>query len=199
MKILDKKSDSLSMWKQFQNRYPLIAQFLVFFALSNGVTILQIVLMPFLNAVFARTSLVTIAVRLFPIGYNLDGSQYYIFNYASGPVLEDGTGGGLAYFLAVQFSLGIAQVLNFFLQKNITFRYKGSVFKAAFWYFFAYVLITFAAAALQGMYKIPLYHFCMEHLGNRGQTIADMLSMMINCVISFWIFFPIFKIIFKTK
>ncbi|MDR2630954.1 MAG: hypothetical protein LBC60_08540 [Spirochaetaceae bacterium] len=68
------------------------------------------------------------------MGQNLDGSPYYIFNYIAGPVAADGTVGGLAYFLAVQITLAIAQVINFFTQHSITFKSNGSIGKAAFWY-----------------------------------------------------------------
>jgi len=32
-----------------------------------------------------------------------------------------------------------------------------------------------------------------------GMTAADIITMLINSVISFWVFFPIMKIIFKQK
>lgn len=34
-------------------------------------------------------------------------------------------------------------------------------------------------------------------LGATGETIADVITMIINSALSFWVFFPIFKIIFK--
>ena len=36
------------------------------------------------------------------------------------------------------------------------------------------------------------------NLGAGGETIADVITMLINSAISFWVFFPIFKIIFKN-
>ncbi|MFV0534026.1 MAG: hypothetical protein ACK5MR_10275, partial [Cumulibacter sp.] len=70
---------------------------------------------------------------------------------------------------------------------------------AAAWYFLAYVIITFVAAAAQGFYKEPVYSFFMDTLdwGSTGETVADVTTMVINAAISFWVFFPIFKIIFK--
>lgn len=32
-----------------------------------------------------------------------------------------------------------------------------------------------------------------------GATVADVVSMLINCAISFWVFYPIMKLIFKQK
>lgn len=196
-----KKPDGFkAVWSRFQCEHPTLAQFIVFFILSNGVTILQMVLMPMLKSTFAGTALVNIPFKVLPVGHNLDGSQYYIFNYADGPVAADGTGGGLAYFLAVQITMGIAQIVNFFLQRNVTFKSNSSIAKAAFWYVLAYIVITVLAGALQGLYKAPIYAFLMRVLGNGlGETLADFITMIINCAISFWVFFPIFKIIFIQK
>ncbi len=187
------------MWVRFKEKHPTLAQFLVFFVLSNGITVLQLLLMPILKSIFMGTALVDIPVQIFPVGRNLDGSQYFIFNYAAGPIDAAGLGGGLAYFLAVQITLAVAQSINFFLQRNVTFKSDGSIAKAAFWYVLAYIVITLAAGALQGVYKAPIYAFFMKNMGGAGQTLADIITMVINSAISFWVFFPIFKDIFKEK
>lgn len=186
-------------WICFKDNHPIIAQFMVFFIFSNGITLFQLALMPILRGVFASTALTNIPFQIFPVGQNLDGSQYYIFNYTSGPVAADGTGGGLAYFLSVQITIAIAQVINFFTQRNITFKSNGSIGRAAFWYILAYIIITLAAGALQGLYKAPIYHFLMDSIGDTGETIADVITMIINSAISFWVFFPIFRVIFKNE
>lgn len=184
-------------WSAFADKHPAGAQFVVFFLLSNGVTALQLALMPLIKWVFGMTALVDTAFRIWPVGSNVDGSQYYVFDYAAG-ALPDG-GGGLAYFLAVQITLLIAQVINFFLQRNITFRSNSSVAKAALWYAIAYVVITLIAAAAQGLYKAPIYELFIETwgMGGTGETLADVVTMIINSAISFWVFFPIFRVIFK--
>lgn len=188
-----------NVWNRFKERHPTIAQFLVFFILSNGITVLQLVLMPILRGILAGTELTYTPFQAFPVGRNLDGSQYFIFNYAAGPVTADGTGGGLAYFLAVQITLAIAQVMNFFTQRKITFKSNSSISRAAFWYVLAYIVITLVAGALQGLYKAPIYRFFMGTMGSTGETLADVITMIINSAISFWVFFPIFKVIFKNK
>ncbi|MDR1271465.1 MAG: hypothetical protein LBK04_00475 [Clostridiales Family XIII bacterium] len=188
-----------TIWERFKSVHPGLAQFLVFFLLSNGVTVLQVVMMPVLKSLFGGTGLVNIAWQVLPVGHNTDGSVYYIFNYAAGAVRQDGTGGGLAYFLAVEITLAIAQVINFFAQRNITFKAKNSVAKAAFWYIVAYIAITLVAGALQGLYKAPIYAWLMGSAGSFGQTLADVVTMVINSAVSFWVFFPIFKLIFRDK
>lgn len=189
----------VGIWTRFQEKHPAIAQFLVFFIISNGVTVLQMILMPLIKYIFSFTSLISTNFQILPIGHNLDGSIYYVFDYASGAISEGG-GGGLAYFLAVEITLLVAQVINFFLQRKVTFKSDTNIGKAAFWYFIAWVIISIGAAALQGLYKTPIYDFFMNWLGKgTGMTVADLITMLINCVISFWVFFPIMKLIFKEK
>jgi putative flippase GtrA len=185
-------------WRSFAEKRPGIAQFLVFFVLSNGITVLQLVMMPAIKWVFGMTGLVDTAFQVWPIGSNPDGSQYFVFDYAAGALPAGG--GGLAYFLAVQITLLIAQVINFFAQRNITFKSNSSVGKAAAWYAIAYVVITLIAAAAQGLYKTPVYDLFIDTwgLGGTGETLADVVTMIINSAISFWVFFPIFKVIFKS-
>lgn len=194
-----KAAEKANVWGRFKAKYPGIAQFIVFFMISNGVTVLQMILMPLIKYIFSFTSLVSTNFQVLPIGHNLNGSTYFVFDYAAGGIASGG-GGGLAYFLAVEIALLIAQVINFFLQKNVTFKSETSVVKAAIWYFIAWVIISIGAAALQGVYKTPIYNFFMDMMGQKaGMTVADIITMLINCVISFWVFFPILKIIFKEK
>ncbi|BCN29198.1 hypothetical protein [Anaeromicropila herbilytica] len=186
-------------WNQFKENHPNMVQFIVFFVISNGVTVLQMVLMPLIKYIFGYTSLVSTNFQILPIGHNLDGSIYYIFDYAKGAI-GNGGGGGLAYFLAVEIALLIAQIINFFLQRKVTFKSETSISKAAFWYFISWVIISIGAAALQGLYKTPIYDYLMSSFGKSlGMTIADVVTMLINCIISFWVFYPVLKIIFKEK
>ncbi|OLS40948.1 hypothetical protein [Bacillus sp. MRMR6] len=190
----------LGFWNNYKAKHPSIAQFLVFFMLSNGITVLQLVLMPVFKSIFAKTALVTTSFQILQFGHNFDGSAYYVFDYAAGS-LGSGGGGGLAYFLAVQITIAIAQIINFFAQRSITFKSNSNIWTAAFWYFVAYIVITIGAAAAQGFYKAPIYNLLMNTwgMGSVGETTADVITMIINSAISFWVFFPIFKIIFKQE
>ncbi len=199
--VNNKEADGpLKLWSRFKTKHPTIVQFIVFFMLSNGVTVFQLLLMPLLKGLFDHTSLVDINFRVFQIGKNFNGSDYYVFDYAAG-FITSGGGGGLAYFLAVQITMGIAQVINFFAQRTITFKSSGSIRKAAFWYVAAYIVISIGAAALQGLYKAPIYQLFMINwkMGSMGEMLADIFTMIINCAVSFWVFFPIFKIIFRRE
>ncbi|MCR6097731.1 hypothetical protein HXA31_00210 [Salipaludibacillus agaradhaerens] len=201
-KVTTKKTHTgvLKFWTNYKEKHPNVAQFLVFFLLSNGVTVLQFILMPLFKSIFAQTALVDTSFRVLQFGQNFDGSPYYVFDYAAG-ALAAGGGGGLAYFLAVQITIAIAQIINFFAQRSITFKSNSNIWKAAFWYLIAYVIITIGAAAAQGFYKAPIYELLMNTwgMGSFGETVADVVTMTINSAIAFWVFFPIFKIIFKQE
>lgn len=197
---MNEQTGIISVWKRYKDKHPNIAQFLIFFLLSNGITVLQILIMPLFKWLFAKTTLVDTSFQILQLGTNFDGSLYFVFDYASG-ALSAGGGGGLAYFLAVQLSIGIAQVINFFAQRNITFKSNSNIWKSALWYVIAYIIISIGAAAAQGLYKAPIYNLLMNtwEMGSTGETTADIITMIINSAISFWVFFPIFKIIFKEK
>jgi len=190
----------VKLWNKFKTKHPNIAQFFVFFMLSNGVTVLQMILMPILKNIFATTELINRNFQIWSLGQNLDGSTYYMFDFEAGTIASGG-GGGLAFFLAVQITLLIAQIINFFAQRNITFKSDGNPWKAAFWYGVAYVAITVVASAARGLYTAPIYNLLMNTWGwgATGETIADFITMIIYSAISFWVFFPIFKLIFRQS
>jgi putative flippase GtrA len=194
-----KKGGLVGLWKSFEAKHPGVSQFLVFFMLSNGVTVLQMILLPALKWAFSYTALEATSFQALGVGTNLDGSPYFVFDYAAGALPAGG--GGLAYFLAVQITLAIAQIINFFAQRNITFKSTSNIWRSAFWYLVAYIVISIGAAALQGLYKAPVYNLLMNTwaLGAWGGTLADFITMFINSAISFWVFFPIFKVIFKNE
>lgn len=186
-------------WAAFEAARPTLAQLVLFVIMNVGVTVIQLVLMPVLKALLGTTSLVDTPFQALGISTSGGDGTFYIFDYAAGP-LPDG-GGGLAYFLAVQITLAIAQIINFFLQRNITFKSNSNPWWAALWYAIAYVIITFGAAALQSVYKAPVYELLITTwgLGASGEAIADVTTMLINALISCAVFFPIFKLIFRQE
>ena len=54
-------------WKNFETKHTTVAQFIVFFVLSNGITVLQLILMPAFKATFAHTSLVDTPFQFLPV------------------------------------------------------------------------------------------------------------------------------------
>lgn len=183
-------------WIEFQKKHPAIARFIIFNLVGGVVTLMQIILLPALKAIFAHTRLIDIAFQILPMG----AGNFYMFNYPAGAIAQGG-GGGLAYFLAVQITILVAQVVNFFLQRKVTFQSDASIGKTLFWYLIAYIAVTFLSAALQGVYREPLYHLLTTGWGwgRTGETVADILVVLINCLLQFVVFYPLFHILFKQK
>ncbi len=187
----------IDFWQKFKQHHPNIAQFLVFFMLSNGITILQISMMAILRPILSNTALINISFQWINIGVDETGAQYYAFNYPAGMASD---AGGLAYFLSYTITIAIAQVINFFAQRKITFKSNTNPWYAAMWYTIAFVAIIFVAAIAQGFYRAPIYDLMVSWFGSdAGFAVADVITMIINAAISFWIFFPIFKVIFRRK
>lgn len=64
-----------SKWRKFCDKYPQISEFLVFFIISNGVTVLQMILVPLIKYLFSFTDLVNTAFQVLPIGQNLEAAD----------------------------------------------------------------------------------------------------------------------------
>ena len=178
-----------NIWQKFKTKHPEISTFIVFFISSNFVTIVQMILQVALSAILLKTALVNINFQHLPVPGATNfvtGDQFYIFDFAAGEK------GGFAFFLATYITIAIAQVINFFLQRNMTFKSKSNPWIAAMWYFIAFVVITLVSSALLGLYQKPIFDF----FGSSFEWLANIIVVLINCSISFWVFYPIFKIIF---
>ena len=62
-------------WTRFRDKHPGTAQFLVFFMLSNGITVLQMIIMPVFKGLFGMTDLVNTTFQILPAGHNLTGAS----------------------------------------------------------------------------------------------------------------------------
>ena len=101
-------------WRRFAAKHRLIAQFVMFYAFSLFVTILQYVMLTFLpNLFYANTNWCDIPCQL--IHLTLGPVDTYVFDY---PVTGDATG-GMGYFAAFAITLFMAQCVNFPMQRNI--------------------------------------------------------------------------------
>ena len=182
---------------------------------GNIVTVIQFIILPLLQLIFKNTSLIHIDFRfLGPIGdantmTTLENGlkvfdPYYVFNFTAGPIgtsvertLNGISGhylsrGGLAYFLAMFITLVIAQVLTFIMQRKVAFKSSGNTTKAVIWFVIATLIITIGQNALYGLYQPWLY-------GTFGDAVGGVVASFIQALISFWVFYPIFKVIFKKQ
>ena len=185
-------------WNNFSTKHPKIAkslkQFLYFLVFSYGVTFWQYLVMLFLPHLLgiklASQEFIWPSVTLWTWS---DGTPA-VFGIFNEPVLyENGQviiGGGLGNFIAFEIAVFTAQVINFPLQRNITFKSKGNPFYQALWYFIGWVLISLFVNALWGFVNMFMIHW------NVIPALSNILKTMITGGLSFIIFFFIFKIIF---
>lgn len=198
-------------WSKFAHLHPegskLVYQIFYFIVFSEGVTIWQYLVMLFLPNAFglelAQTPFVWPEIALWDWG---DGSKmiFGIFNEpvrdATGAAITEASnfangviGGGLGNFIAFEIAVFTAQIINFPLQRNITFKSKGNVAWQAMWYFIGWVLISIFVNAVWGFINPLCMHFGI------AKALSDLLKTFITGGLSMVIFFFIFKIIFPEE
>jgi putative flippase GtrA len=159
-------------------------QFLKFYIFSLLVTLLQYLMLTFLPGIlFSMTDWMGKSFQLIHIKFWIVDS--YVFDY---PVTGDATG-GLGYFIAFAVTLFVAQVINFPLQRTITFKSKGNIAYQMMWFFIAWVLITITCSFLVSIYVPILKKFL-------ATAVYNIVITVVNGGVSMVIYFPILKIIF---
>ena len=138
------------LWKDFVEKHPKASKWLreggLFFLFSNLVTVVQYIIYAFLPGVLGLElagvawSWPAVPVSLFGIDFTWNAIGYDVLYDSSGNAI---IGGGLGYLIAMLSGSFLAQVINFPLQRNITFRSNGNPWYQAMWYFIAWVVITF--------------------------------------------------------
>ena len=126
------------LWKDFVEKHPKASKWLreggLFFLFSNLVTVVQYIIYAFLPGVLGLElagvawSWPAVPVSLFGIDFTWNAIGYDVLYDSSGNVI---IGGGLGYLIAMLSGSFLAQVINFPLQRNITFRSNGNP-----WYHF---------------------------------------------------------------
>lgn len=185
-----------NIWSQFVEKHPKAAKWVreggLFVLFSNLVTVVQYIIYAFLPNLLGlelagtEWSWPAIPVSLFGINFTWNALGYDVLYDAAGNVM---IGGGLGYLIAMLVGSFLAQVINFPLQRNITFRSKGNPWYQAMWYFIAWVVITFIVNSINCVWVAVASVLLPNWLYNIGTTV-----MMGG--ISMVIFFFVFKIIF---
>ncbi len=185
-----------NFWNSFADRHPKAAKWVreggLFVLFSNLVTVVQYVIYAFLPNLLGLELAATewswpaIPVSLFGINFTWNALGYDVLYDAAGNVM---IGGGLGYLIAMLVGSFLAQVINFPLQRNITFRSKGNPWYQAMWYFIAWVVITFIVNSINCVWVAVASVLLPNWLYTIGTTV-----MMGG--ISMVIFFFVFKIIF---
>ena len=183
-------------WTKFSNKHPKISKLLyeifMFWVFSMMVTIFQYIVMTFLPYAFG----IELAGKefLWPgITISIPGYQPFKWSILGYDVQTvDGVvkiGGGLGYFIAYELATFFAQVINFPLQRNITYKSKGNPYFQAMWFFIAWVLISLLCNAITSFWIGWAYQVLPTALYN-------ILTTVITGGVSMVVFFFVNKIIF---
>lgn len=186
------------LWRDFVEKHPKAYKWLreggLFFLFSNLVTVVQYIIYAFLPNLLGLElagiawSWPAVPVTLFGIDFTWNAIGYDVLYDATGNVV---IGGGLGYLIAMLVGSFLAQVINFPLQRNITFRSNGNPWYQAMWYFIAWVVITFVVNSVNCAWVAVASQLLPGWLYNIGTTF-----MMGG--ISMVVFFFVFKIIFPN-
>ena len=185
-----------NMWSNFAEKYPKASKWVreggLFIIFSNLVTIVQYIIYAFLPEMLGlelagtEWSWPAIPVSMFGIDFTWNAIGYDVVYDPAGNVA---IGGGLGYLIAMLVGSFLAQVINFPLQRNITFRSKGNPFYQAMWYFIAWVVITFVVNSINCVWVAVASMLLPAFIYNIGTTV-------LMGGISMVVFFFVFKIIF---
>lgn len=189
---------SLSIfWAKFSTKHPklskLLYEFFMFWVFSMMVTIFQYIVMTFLPYAFglemAGKEFLWPKVEVKIPGY--EPFYWSILGYdvqfnKAGEVI---IGGGLGYFIAYELATFFAQVINFPLQRNITYKSKGNPYFQAMWFFIAWVLISLFCNAITSLWIGWAYQVLPS-------AVYSILTTVITGGVSMVIFFFVNKIIF---
>ena len=183
-------------WSAFRKAHPTAARWLsqlfYFYVFSLSVTIFQYLVFTFLPYLLG-TELAgvefmwpQIPIHFAGLDYTWNILGYEVARDAAGEVI---IGGGLGYFISYEVGSFLAQCINFPLQRNITFRSKGNVAYQAMWYLIAWVLISLACNAINGLW-LPIAQVSFP------PAVYNLLVAFVTGGVSMVIYFFVFKLIF---
>ena len=183
-------------WSAFREAHPTAARWLsqlfYFYVFSLSVTIFQYLVFTFLPYLLG-TELAgvefmwpQIPIHFAGLDYTWNILGYEVARDAAGEVI---IGGGLGYFISYEVGSFLAQCINFPLQRNITFRSKGNVAYQAMWYLIAWVLISLACNAINGLW-LPIAQVSFP------PVVYNLLVTFVTGGVSMVIYFFVFKLIF---
>lgn len=207
----------LGVWYGFADKHPkgaaILYKVFFFIVFSEGVTIVQLLIMLFLPKAFAALDFafawpgiqmgdMTWNKPIFDAAGNLTG-EYIANSPVSFAIFGDEV---LGNWIAFEIAVFIAQCINFPLQRNITYKSKGNPAWQAMWYFIGWVGISILTGAVWGIINPFLQSWGWFYTVDPASgllvengflyTIATLIKTVITGGLSMVIFFPIFIIIF---
>lgn len=198
IKKRDGKADGIwkIRWNSFCNKHPAAAKWLYqlvsFYLISLGVTVFQYLTFTFLPYLMGeelagvKFMWPQIPLHIAGLDYKWNILGYDVVRDAMGEVV---IGGGLGYFISYEIGSFLAQCINFPLQRNITFKSKGNIWYQALWYLIAWVVISLACNAINGLW-LPVAQMFF------APAVYNLLVTFITGGVSMVIYFFVYKIIF---
>lgn len=175
-----------NVWTKFVDKHPKLSKWIreggLFVIISNLITVFKYLILQFLPKLFTSLPLVDFG---FPgVDLTMFGKtfKWYIIGYGADQ-------GGLPYFCAYMIAMLIGEIINFFLQRNVTFRSKGNIIYQAFWYLLAFCVVTCIVNSINCIWVAVAQMLVPDWVYNVGTTVM-------NGGVSMIIFFFVNKIIF---
>ena len=175
-----------NVWTNFVESHPKLSKWIreggLFVIISNLITVFKYLILQFLPKLFTSLPLIDFG---FPgIDLTMFGKtfKWYIIGYGADQ-------GGLPYFCAYMIAMLIGEIINFFLQRNVTFRSKGNILYQALWYLLAFCVVTCIVNSINCIWVAVAQILVPDWVYNVGTTVM-------NGGVSMVIFFFVNKIIF---
>lgn len=178
-----------AMWQNFADKNPKLAQWAreggLFFLVSCFITLIRGILVTVLKPAFSfmgneAIGFPRIEMELFGIEF-----PWYIIGASEEQ-------GGRAYFVALIISMWLCEAINFLMQRKFVFQSNGKMARQAFWYFFAFLIVTCVVNSLSNIWIGVASHFVPPIIYNMGTTFLTGGVAMV-------VFFFANRIIFKEK
>ena len=178
----------MKLWNAFAEKHPAAAQWVreggLFVIVSNLITVLKYLLLPFLPAAFASLGNASFGWPGIPLTLFGETFQWNILGY-------DQEHGGLAYFCAYMVAMVIGECINFPIQRNFVFRSNGKLGPQIGWYLAAFCLITCIVNSINCIWVAVAGLLVPDFIYNIGTTV-------LNGGISMVVFFFVNKKIFPA-
>lgn len=159
---------NLNVIKKFKNERPDLYEFIMFNLLSNIATITNFVVLNVSKSFLFRP--------LLDVSFN-----WWVFDYSPAD-------GGLGSFLAFLFAYGSAQIVNFFVQREMVFKSDNDLSKGIPLYFITVLFVYFICLYVPTLIMEPLTELF-------GSLWATNLTNGVNIMIQVAIIYPMLKFV----
>ena len=151
----------ISSVKRFQKRHPDLYEFILFNIMSNAATITNFIVLWLGTGILFRT-------------WSDLPFHWFIFNYST-------ANGGMGGFISFLVAYVCAQIVNFFVQRDIVFKASNSIMQALPWY-----IGTVVVAGLVSIWLPPhVIAFVQPYVGGLAATVANIVNIVLQVIINY--------------